>query len=177
MADAQRRLYANAARINVPAAHGHAGGDDSNRCRVRARPGLRPRAEREPGEGRVLEGAGHAADAPMGSCRPGRSQPGSSRFSRTGFVVLAGSVAARRHGSRDRGGSRLRSPMPPWDLAVRVAANPARVGLVGLDSWFWLDPSPRAVTVHETEAGVDYDLRCPHGILPSGSQPTRLESV
>ena len=49
-------------------------------------------------------------------------------------------------------------PTPPWDLAVRVAANPARVGLVGLDSWFWLDPSPRAVTVHETEAGVDYAI-------------------
>jgi hypothetical protein len=49
-------------------------------------------------------------------------------------------------------------PMPSWDLAVRVAANPARIGLVGLDSWFWLDPSPRAVTVHETEAGVDYAI-------------------
>jgi hypothetical protein len=49
-------------------------------------------------------------------------------------------------------------PIPPWDLAVRVAANPARVGLVGLDSWFWLDPSPRAVTVHETEAGVNYAI-------------------
>jgi hypothetical protein len=49
-------------------------------------------------------------------------------------------------------------PVPPWDLAVRVAANPARAGLVGLDSWFWLDPSPRAVTVHETEAGVDYAI-------------------
>jgi len=49
-------------------------------------------------------------------------------------------------------------PMPSWDLAVRVAANPARIGLVGLDSWFWLDPSPRSVTVHETEAGVDYAI-------------------
>src|SRR5207253_11381406 len=29
-------------------------------------------------------------------------------------------------------------PMPSCDLAVRVAANPARIGLVGLDSWFWL---------------------------------------
>jgi hypothetical protein len=47
-------------------------------------------------------------------------------------------------------------PMPAWNLAISVAANPGMVGLVGLDSWFWLEPTPNAVTVHQTEAGIDY---------------------
>ena len=46
--------------------------------------------------------------------------------------------------------------MPAWNLAATVAANPGSVGLVGLDSWFWLEPSPNAVTIHETESGIDY---------------------
>ena len=50
-------------------------------------------------------------------------------------------------------------PMPPWTaLATRVAANPAGVGLVGLDSWFWLDPAPHAVTIHEITGGNDYAI-------------------
>jgi hypothetical protein len=49
-------------------------------------------------------------------------------------------------------------PMPRWaELAVRVAANPGRIGLVGLDSWFWLDPAPHVVTVHEF-SGTDYAI-------------------
>jgi hypothetical protein len=49
--------------------------------------------------------------------------------------------------------------MPGWaELAARVAANPAPIGLVGLDSWFWLDPTPHAVTVHEISAGIDYAI-------------------
>ncbi len=49
-------------------------------------------------------------------------------------------------------------PMPAWNLAAMVAANPGNIGLVGLDSWFWLEPTPTAVTIHETEAGIDYAL-------------------
>jgi hypothetical protein len=50
-------------------------------------------------------------------------------------------------------------PMPGWaELAVRVAANPGGIGLVGLDSWFWLDPAPRVVTIHETSGGTDYAI-------------------
>ncbi len=50
-------------------------------------------------------------------------------------------------------------PMPRWaELAVHVAANPAGIGLVGLDSWFWLDPSPHAVTIHEISGGADYAI-------------------
>ena len=50
-------------------------------------------------------------------------------------------------------------PMPEWNaLVVSVAANPSRVGLVGLDSWFWLVPSPAAVTVHENDGGIDYAI-------------------
>jgi hypothetical protein len=48
-------------------------------------------------------------------------------------------------------------PMPRWaELAVRVAANPVGIGLVGLDSWFWLDPAPHVVTIHEISGGIDY---------------------
>ncbi|HEV3100891.1 MAG TPA: hypothetical protein VG426_00995 [Candidatus Dormibacteraeota bacterium] len=50
-------------------------------------------------------------------------------------------------------------PMPPWDeLAAQVRANPSRIGLVGLDTWFWLDPMPHAITVHENDAGIDYAI-------------------
>jgi hypothetical protein len=50
-------------------------------------------------------------------------------------------------------------PMPRWaELAVRVSANPAGIGLVGLDSWFWLDPAPHAVTIHEISSGTNYAI-------------------
>ncbi len=50
-------------------------------------------------------------------------------------------------------------PMPAWTaLASWVAANPGPAGLVGLDSWFWLDPSPRALTIHEKDRGTDYSI-------------------
>jgi hypothetical protein len=50
-------------------------------------------------------------------------------------------------------------PMPRWTgLSPRVVANPDRVGLVGLDSWFWLDPIPQVVTVHEVTGGIDYAI-------------------
>ena len=48
-------------------------------------------------------------------------------------------------------------PMPDWSgRAGEVVANPAAPGLVGLDSWFWLAPSPAAMTVHETHSGIEY---------------------
>jgi len=48
-------------------------------------------------------------------------------------------------------------PMPAWmEMGSRVVANPEKIGLVGLDSWFWLDPAPRPVTVHEVDGGNDY---------------------
>jgi hypothetical protein len=50
-------------------------------------------------------------------------------------------------------------PMPAWtDMGSRVVANPEKIGLVGLDSWFWLDPAPRQVTVHEIDGGSDYSI-------------------
>ncbi len=50
-------------------------------------------------------------------------------------------------------------PMPAWTaLASWVAANPGPAGLVGLDSWFWLGPSPRALTIHEKDRGTDYSI-------------------
>ncbi|HXC77584.1 MAG TPA: hypothetical protein VNU19_11080 [Candidatus Acidoferrum sp.] len=50
-------------------------------------------------------------------------------------------------------------PMPDWGpLAGTVVANPTAPGLVGLDSLFWLAPTPVATTVHETYEGLDYTL-------------------
>jgi hypothetical protein len=50
-------------------------------------------------------------------------------------------------------------PMPSWlPLASAVAANPAAVGLVGLDSWLWLDPKPRPMLATETYEGVPYRI-------------------
>jgi hypothetical protein len=50
-------------------------------------------------------------------------------------------------------------PMPRWTgLAFSVSANPGRIGLVGLESWLWLEPAPHAVTIHEIDGGVDYSI-------------------
>jgi hypothetical protein len=50
-------------------------------------------------------------------------------------------------------------PMPGWtELSSRVMANPSALGLVGLDSWFWLAPAPQAVTIHEIVGGIDYAI-------------------
>ena len=50
-------------------------------------------------------------------------------------------------------------PMPRWIAqAISVAANPQRVGLVGLESWFWLSPTPRPVAMHEVDGGIDYAI-------------------
>lgn len=48
-------------------------------------------------------------------------------------------------------------PMPSWlPIASRVAANPAPIGLVGLDSWLWLDPRPMPMAAKETYDNVQY---------------------
>jgi len=50
-------------------------------------------------------------------------------------------------------------PMPAWlPLTSAVLANPATVGLVGLESWLWLEPQPRAIEATETYAGVSYTI-------------------
>jgi hypothetical protein len=50
-------------------------------------------------------------------------------------------------------------PLPTWSAPpIRVAANPAIFGLVGLDSWFWLDSAPSAVTMREADGGIDYSI-------------------
>lgn len=50
-------------------------------------------------------------------------------------------------------------PMPGWlPLASDVDANPTSVGLVGLDSWLWLAPTPNPETVDETFQGVRYRI-------------------
>jgi len=48
-------------------------------------------------------------------------------------------------------------PMPAWNAPdVAVMANPTRVGLVGLDTWFWLGPAPASLTVDESYMGSHY---------------------
>lgn len=48
-------------------------------------------------------------------------------------------------------------PMPSWPPAVAaIRANPAAAGLVGLDTWLWLEPRPAPMTVHETLRGAGY---------------------
>jgi hypothetical protein len=50
-------------------------------------------------------------------------------------------------------------PMPVWPaLASTVVADPRPVGLVGLDSWFWLAPTPGSISVAEAYRGIDYVL-------------------
>jgi hypothetical protein len=50
-------------------------------------------------------------------------------------------------------------PMPAWTgLDFSVGANPARTGLVGLATWFWLAPAPGARTVDEVNGGVEYTV-------------------
>ena len=50
-------------------------------------------------------------------------------------------------------------PMPRWmELARRVAANPEKIGLVGFETWLWLDPMPRVLTVQETDPGTVYSI-------------------
>jgi hypothetical protein len=57
-------------------------------------------------------------------------------------------------------------PMPVWAaFESRVVANPMARGLVGLDSWFWLDPQPVTLTAHERYRGIDYLVSA----VPSGA--------
>ncbi len=57
-------------------------------------------------------------------------------------------------------------PMPSWpDVEIAVAANPAPPGLVGLDSWFWLSPTPEPTAVVVDE-GIRYVLTA----TPSGAE-------
>src|SRR5260370_37980703 len=53
-------------------------------------------------------------------------------------------------------------PMPRWaELAARVAVNPAPIGLVGLDSWFWFDPPPHVVTIHKISGHTYFAITHP----------------
>jgi hypothetical protein len=48
-------------------------------------------------------------------------------------------------------------PMPSWHASgIAVTANPSAVGLVGLDTWFWLAPSPETLIVDESYLGSQY---------------------
>ncbi len=56
--------------------------------------------------------------------------------------------------------------MPDWGpLAATVTANPWPTGLVGLDSWLWLNPVPGQAQLTERVDGVDYVVTA----TPSGA--------
>jgi hypothetical protein len=47
--------------------------------------------------------------------------------------------------------------MPAWPASdIAVAANPTPVGLVGLDTWFWLAPAPSTLVADERHQGTEY---------------------
>ncbi len=58
-------------------------------------------------------------------------------------------------------------PIPAWpDVTVSVAANPRAPGLVGLDTWLWLTPTPGAMSLEETYRGTRYLLTAtPAGVV------------
>jgi hypothetical protein len=57
-------------------------------------------------------------------------------------------------------------PMPVWNgTESKVVANPTQRGLVGLDSWFWLAPTPASMEMHESYRGIDYVLSA----VPTGA--------
>jgi hypothetical protein len=50
-------------------------------------------------------------------------------------------------------------PMPGWTpIQPQVEANPQGTGLVGLETWLWLAPSPTEMSIDEHAPGVDYQL-------------------
>jgi hypothetical protein len=64
------------------------------------------------------------------------------------------------------GGPLTAPPMPDWGAqASKVVANPSAPGLVGLDSLFWLGPTPQVMTVHESYLGIDYSVSA----VPTGA--------
>lgn len=57
-------------------------------------------------------------------------------------------------------------PMPQWpQLRSSVNSNPSPNGLVGLDSWFWLNPTPTVTTVTEQFQGMTYRVTA----IPAGA--------
>ena len=57
-------------------------------------------------------------------------------------------------------------PMPEWNVASRVTADPYPLGLAGFDTWLWLAPSPEPLVATETNAGVQYAVTA----TPVGAQ-------
>jgi len=49
-------------------------------------------------------------------------------------------------------------PMPAWNVASRVTADPSPLGLAGFDTWLWLTPSPKPLVATEMYAGVQYAM-------------------
>jgi hypothetical protein len=55
-------------------------------------------------------------------------------------------------------------PMPEWTgHEGQVVANPGPPGLVGLDSWFWLSPTPSPISVDESYRGISYRVEAVPG--------------
>lgn len=106
-----------------------------------------------------------------------RLQLASTPGSRTVTQALAPNQAAclhvqafdrLRNASAERtvcGQALLPPPMPAWPAATVIAAAPARGGLAGFGTWFWLAPAPQTLTAIESYAGLRYVITA----MPAGA--------
>jgi hypothetical protein len=131
-----------------------------------------PVADRGDGAGRdyFVSGLDHYVSWVTVSDQPGRQQLAATSAPRTvSLTAMApGAIACLHVMAVDRVqnstadqvscASLLVPPhMPAWHPSdIAVMANPSAVGLVGLDTWFWLAPSPATLIVDESYLGSQY---------------------
>jgi hypothetical protein len=131
-----------------------------------------PVADRGDGAGRdyFVSGLDHYASWLTVSDRPGQLQFASTSAPRTVSItgMALGESACLHVEAVDRvqnatpdqvscASPLTPPPMPVWRASdIAVVANPSAVGLVGLDTWFWLAPSPATLIVDESYLGSQY---------------------
>jgi hypothetical protein len=140
-----------------------------------------PVADRGDGAGRdyFVSGLDHYVSWLTVGNQPGRLQLASTAMPRT--VTLAGMNAIESACIHVQAVDRVQNataeqvscaspltppPMPTaWPAENTIAVNPTAVGLVGLASWFWLAPTPRAISINENYRGIEYTVTA----TPSGA--------
>jgi hypothetical protein len=131
-----------------------------------------PVADRGDGAGRdyFVSGLDHYVSWLTLSDQPGQQQLAVTSAARTVFMrgMTAGETACLHVMAVDRvqnptadqvscASPLVPPPMPAWHASdIAVTANPSGVGLVGLDTWFWLAPSPATLVVDESYLGSEY---------------------
>jgi hypothetical protein len=131
-----------------------------------------PVADRGDGAGRdyFVSGLDHYVSWLTSSDQPGQQQLDSTSVARTVYMrgMRAGETACLHVMAVDRvqnstadqvscASPLVPPPMPAWHASdIAVTANPNGVGLVGLDTWFWLAPPPATLVVDEAYLGSQY---------------------